>query len=172
MGNLLGEIVKHLREVYAAQRETLRRLDKIEGQLAGIIAMLAPSPPVRLTITLEENTMGAVAMDFQILDNGSATAALNLVDAAGLPTTLPTGATLSVPPWVSSDPGLVATPSANGLTAVISPATPPKLLTGATITAGPATITNADGSTVTLPAVTSGPIDVIAGGPVGFTLSL
>ncbi len=112
------------------------------------------------------------SVDFDILDNGTAQATLTFVDAAGLPATLPTGSTLSVPPWVSSSTALVVTPAADGMSALLAPAVPPVLVTDATITIGPATLTNADGSTVTIPAIVSQGIDIIGGGPVGFQVSL
>ncbi len=114
-----------------------------------------------------------VGLDFTFLDSGQATGALSLIDSMGLKAQLPAGSTLSVPTWTCSDPGIVVTPAADGLTANLKPATPPVLVTGAVITVSGATMTNADGTTVALAAPPpSQPIDVVAGGPAGFSLAL
>ena len=115
-------------------------------------------------------TKGKVKLTF--LDNGNATATLGLLDAAGLPSSLPTGSTISPIPWVSSDANLIVTPAADGMSANLAPAVPPVLVTGATVTAGPATITNADGSTVVLAAVSTELLNIVTGGPAGFKISV
>lgn len=108
--------------------------------------------------------MATAAIDFQLFDNGQAVASLTPVDAAGLETTLPAGS--SVPVWTSSDPGVVVSPSTDGLSAIVTPAQPPVLVQNAVLTA---TSTLPDGTVIT---GTSDPIDVVAGGPVGFKIAL
>ena len=104
------------------------------------------------------------AVDFILKDNGTATATLTPIDAAGLATRLPDGA--GVPVWTSSDAGVVVTAAADGLSAVVTPATPPVLVTGAVITA---TSTLADG--VTTLTGSGDPIDVVASDAVGFAIA-
>jgi hypothetical protein len=99
-------------------------------------------------------------VDFQLFDNGSAVATLTPLDAVGIETTLPAGT--PTPAWTSSDPGVVVSASTDGLSAIVTPATPPVLVQGATITA---TATLLDGTVIT---GTSEAIDVVPGGPVGF----
>ena len=102
-------------------------------------------------------------VDFQLLDNGTALATATPQDGAGLATSLPSGT--AAPTWTSSDPGVVVTPVAtdpSGLTATVSPATPPVLVTGAVITVN---ATLASGTAIT---GSGTPIDVISGGPTGF----
>ncbi len=110
------------------------------------------------------------SIEFDFFDNGQAVATLNLIDAAGLPAALPAGASLSVPPWASDNPGVVVSPAADGMSAILTPSTPPVLVTGVNITAGPATLTNADGSTVTITAAV-GVVGVKSGGPSGFQMT-
>lgn len=120
----------------------------------------------------EKKVVAKAAVDFVLNDAGTATATLSLVDAAGLPATLPTGSTLSVPTWTPSSPAIVVTPAADGLSATITPATPPVLATDVTIAISSAVMTNADASTVTIAGVTSEGIDVVSGGPAGFSIAL
>ncbi len=103
----------------------------------------------------------ALGVDFQLLDNGTMKATLTVLDAAGLATTWPTGQPIV---WTVSDPGVVATP-ADGLSAILAPASPPVLVTGVIPTA---TGTLADGTVIT---VNGDPIDVIAGGAAGFQMA-
>lgn len=112
------------------------------------------------------------SLDFQLADNGTVTGTLSFVDAAGLTTNLAPGQTASVPSWTPSSPAIVATAAADGLSAVITPATPPVLATDVTITVSAVTITNADGTTLVLPAETSEGIDVVGSGVAGFAISL
>jgi hypothetical protein len=157
--------------------------DVITGQLVQtkilnqiLVAIQKAKSPVsfKLNLITKDDIMAKVkaSIDFKLLDNGTATATLSFIDSVGEPTTLPVGATISVPSWASSDPSVVVVPAADGLSAAVSPATPPTLIDGVTLTAGTATITNADSSTETLAAVTSEGIDVIAGGPTGFAIAL
>ncbi len=106
----------------------------------------------------------AAGVDFQLFDNGMATATLTPVDAAGIDTTLPAGT--SVPAWTSSDPGVVVSGAADGLTAIVTPSTPPVLVQDAILTV---TATLPDGTVIT---GTSDKIDVVGGGPTGFKVAL
>lgn len=103
-------------------------------------------------------------IDFQLFDNGSAVASLTPEDSLQMDTTLPAGT--SVPAWVPSDPGIVVSGSADGLSAIVTPAAPPVLVTGATVSVS---ATLPDGTVIS---GTSDPIDVVAGGPTGFKVSL
>lgn len=109
------------------------------------------------------------SVDFRLVDNGSATATLTPVDTVGLATTLPAGT--STPTWTSSDPGVVVTAAADGLSAQVTPATPPVLVTGAVITATATLPNNADGSAGATITGSGTPIDVVAGGPAGFQIT-
>jgi hypothetical protein len=183
LGKSIIEILKtfgrRLRSIETTLSNIQAQQARQEIQLQQILAQLLPPPPAGFLMTFESNQENEMAnkaprkatMDFQLLDNGTATATLTLVDAAGLPTTLPSGATIGVPPWASSNPAIVVTPAADGMSAALAPSSPPVLVTGVVISAGPATITNADGSTVSLAVVSGDPIDVIAGGPAGFSIS-
>jgi hypothetical protein len=106
-------------------------------------------------------------MKVAILDNGTARATVsNVVDAAGLATTLPNPLV-----WTASDPGVVvaADPTdATGLSAIVGPATPPVLVASFTVTA---TETLADGVTQ-ISATSDANNSVIAGGPAGFQIAV
>ena len=166
---LLGEILEQLITLNRTASSLLVGVQKIT-------AILEAPPPVAFSIKITQGDKMAgrlkAGIDVQLLDNGTAQATVTLVDAAGLPTTLPTGSTLSVPAWVVSNPAIVATVAADGLSAALAPSVPPVLATDVTVTVGPATMTNADGTTVTIAAVTSDGIDVISGGPAGFAISV
>lgn len=108
--------------------------------------------------------MPTASVDFQLKDDGSATATLTPVDAAGLDAAMPAGAT--VPVWVSSNAAVVVTAAADGMTAAVKPSVPPVLVTGVTITA---TATLADGTTVLTG--TSDPIDVVGDVATGFRIT-
>lgn len=148
--------------------------------LTTILNALVPKPVVAFSISLtsldliRNPTTGAftpmaakavkAGANFQELDNGTAAGTLNPTDAAGLATVFPAGTTST---WVPSDPSvLTVTVNPDGLSAVITPTQPPKLATGVTILV---TVTLPGGQTI---AETSDGIDVIAGGPTGFTVSL
>jgi hypothetical protein len=105
------------------------------------------------------------AVDFQLFDNGQAVATLSVLDAAGLPTVLPAGT--PPPTWTSSNPGVLVSASADGLSAIVSPATPPVLVTGAVLTAS----TTLAGATSPITG-TSDPIDVAGSGAAGFKIAL
>ncbi len=106
----------------------------------------------------------SAGIDFVLHDNGQAVATLTPVDAAGLDTTLPEGS--SIPAWVSSDPGVVVSPSTDGLSAIVSPSVPPVMVTGVTLTVS---CTLPDSTVIT---GVSDPIDVVGGGPTGFKIAL
>jgi hypothetical protein len=127
-----------------------------------------PAPGTGMRAASASKPSLAAALDFTILDNGSAEATItSIVDAAGQPSTFPTG---TVPVWTVSAPALQLAPAADGMSCSVAPASPPALATGLTLTV---TVTFADaaGVPVTLTA-TSQPIDIIAGGPAGFQISL
>jgi hypothetical protein len=159
--------------------ELLEKLDAIisnqsiqTGLLQQIVKGLS-DPPVAFQVDIETFQSQGEKMKqlkgklkISILDNGTAKGTLTPVDAAGLPTSLPAG--FSIPAWVSSDPGVVVTPAADGMSAVVAPATPPVLVTGASITV---TSKSADG-TATLTGTTTDPINVIAGPAGSFQISV
>lgn len=130
-----------------------------------ILALLLPPPPVKFIMEfIGENSMGNVvkaAVDFQLLDNGTATATITPVDTLGNPTTMPAGA--SVPVWTSSDPSVNVLAAGDGLSAVLTPSG--MLAVGVTITADSVL---ADGTTHITG--TGNPIDVIAGPATGFKI--
>ena len=111
-----------------------------------------------------KKSVADAGIDFQLFDNGQAVATLTPVDAAGLDTALPEGT--SVPVWSSSDAGVVVAASTDGMSAIVTPATPPVLVQDAILTA---TATLPDGTVIT---GTSDKIDVVAGGPTGFKMAL
>ena len=102
-------------------------------------------------------------LDFQLLDNGTATATLTPIDAAGLATTLPAGT--PIPVWVSSDPSVVVTAAADGMSATVAPATPPVAKTGVTISVS---TTLASGTSIS----GSDVVDVVAGTATGFAIAM
>lgn len=148
----------------------------LNDKLDKIIGYLIPPPPVKFIVSItsnqpltKEQQMAKVrkaTVDFQLLDNGTATLTATPVDSVGIPTTLPAGSGAGV--WTSSNPGLVVTVNPNdasGLTATVAPAQPPALLTGAVCTIS---VLLPDG--VTTITGNSDPIDIIAGGATGFTV--
>jgi hypothetical protein len=142
-------------------------LTATDAEVGKILEILTPPPPVAFRVTLtegEDHMAKAVnaTMDFQLLDNGSATATLTPIDSVGEPTTLPAGV---VPAWSSSDPAVVVVPAADGMSAALAPASPPVLATGVVITAS---ATLPSGAAIT---GSGNPIDVVAGGPAGFSIA-
>ena len=99
-------------------------------------------------------------VDFQLFDNGQATATLTPIDAVGNATTLPDGT--APPSWTSSDPAVVVSAAADGLSAILTPSG--TLATGVVITA---TTTLASGAVIT---GSGAPIDVVASGPTSFAI--
>lgn len=121
--------------------------------------------------TLTHKSNAKAKLDFVLVDNGTATGTISFVDSAGEATVPQTGATIDTNP-ASSDPGVVVSVDSTGLILTITPATPlpTPLPVGVTITAT-VLITNTDGTIITLTA-TSAPLDVVAGGPAGASISL
>ena len=149
-------------------------LEALAGMVEDILETLTPPPPVafRVTIRAGKNegevmakTAGAT-VDFRLEDDGTLTGTLTPIDAAGLPTNQPLPVGTSVPVWTPSGPGLTITPAADGMSAVVTPAVPPVLVTGATITVS---ATLASGAIIT---GVSDPIDVVGGPAVGFQIAL
>lgn len=144
-------------------------------KLDQILLYLTPPLPVGfvITITTGESQMADKLAKFgkmklDILDNGTAKAVASPVDSVNIPTTLPTGT--STPVWTASDPGVVIAPDPSdptGLTALISPATPPVLVNAFTVTVDAVL---PDGSTHITQ--TSSPNNVVAGGPTGFQITV
>jgi hypothetical protein len=110
------------------------------------------------------NKTSAAGIDFQLFDNGMATATLTPVDDKDIDTTLPAGT--SVPVWTSSDPGVLVSGAVDGLTAIVTPASPPVLVQDAVLTV---TATLPNGTVIT---GTSDKIDVVGGGVAGFRVAL
>lgn len=112
------------------------------------------------------------ALDFQLLDNGTAVATVSFVDTLGEPTTLSSVSTATTA-FTSSDPEVSVTANPDGLTAVIAAVVSPgqPLSTGVTITAV-TTITNSDGSTAPGPFTSTDQVDVVAGGPAGTSIAI
>jgi hypothetical protein len=149
---------------------------KQQAILQQILNLVSPPPPVGFSITITtqgDNSMALKAgLDITLLDSGTATATLGFVDSVGIATSLPAGSTVAGQVWSSSNPAIVVTPSADGLSAALAPSTPPVLATAVTISVSAGTVTNADGTTETVTGATSQPIDVVAGGPAGFSLAV
>ena len=165
-------------QILANQTAQQAQLDLITQTLQLIFnAVAGPATPVGVVIAFTEGVklmakkaVGA-AVDFTILDNGTATATLSFVDALSEPTVLQIGATVSTA-WTSSDPEIGVVGSADGmsaaLNAIVSPGAP--LSKGVVITAV-VTVTNADASVLGPFTATGDPIDVIAGGPAGVQIA-
>ena len=101
-------------------------------------------------------------VDFQLLDNGTATATITgALDAAGNTVPVPAGTT--VPVWTSSNPAITVVAAADGMSAKLTPAA---IATGVIITA---TATLADG--VTVLSGSGNPIDVVAGAASQFAIA-
>ena len=164
------------------EREIKRELAFIQLGLVKVLFLterlfeLIPRPIAGMKITITGDNMNLKAkkagLDFQLADNGTATATLSFTDAAGLPTTLPSGST-AVSTWTSSDPGVVVTGSADGLSASVTPSTPPVLVAEALISVS-TVVTNSDSTTETFTAATPAGdgVSVVAGGPAGMQISI
>lgn len=178
-------VLRSEQELLTTQQLTEKRLFAIEQTLVQILnlskqilAQVALPPPVSATMTLTVNPSSQItttanpkgeilimpanavsaALDLPLPDSGSGVATLIFVDSVGLPAALPAG---TIPIWSSSDPAIVVTPDADGLSAQFGPSSPPVLATGVVITA---VTTLPDGTVIT---ATGQPIDVVAGGPAG-----
>jgi hypothetical protein len=107
--------------------------------------------------------MGSPAINFQLLDDGSASATLTTLDPKGNAIPFPAGA--SIPVWASSDPNVTVAAATDGQSATITDSG--TLVTGVVITA---TATLADGTTTISG---TGVIDVVADAskPTGFKVA-
>ena len=175
-GNILSMLVQQDGEILQQEDTILQKLANLQNTCDQILANVGiGGAAAGFRVDLQsENRTGASTMakkatatvDFTLFDNGQAVGTASVVDAAGFPTTLPAGT--SVPTWTPSDPSAIAvSPAADGMSAIVSPATPPKLATGVTITVS---ATESDGTTI-LTGV-SDPIDVVAGPAAGFAIAL
>lgn len=107
--------------------------------------------------------MGSPAINFELLDDGTALATLLTVDPKGNVIPFPTGA--SLPVWASSDPNVSVAAAEDGMTATVTDGG--ALTTGAVITV---TSTLADGTTTISG---TGLVDVVADAakPSGFKIA-
>jgi hypothetical protein len=157
------------------QQQQLTNIQNVQTEqtklLEQILQQLQPPLATALVITFtsddqnkekEENNMDKnkatkAGVDFQLLDNGTATATVSFVDSVGNPTVAPNGAAPAT--FTSSDPSI--TVSATGpLTATL---TPTALATGVIITAS-VVVTDPTGVNPPVTLTGSGnPIDVVAG---------
>lgn len=109
--------------------------------------------------------MASTTVDFTFFENGQATAAATPVDKGGNATTLPAGS--SVPAWNCSDASIKLSPSADGLSCLLTAGTTAVQAATVTVTAN-----LPDGTGIT---GTSDPIDVVPqppGSPVAFKIKL
>jgi hypothetical protein len=176
------------RKILADFEALQNEFQTLQNQVQQIIAFLTPPPPVAFLLTISAGTpegealnrerlksqgeyfmagnVTRAALDFQLLDNGTALATATPIDAAGLPTTLPAGS--GTPVWASSAPSVVVTPVATdptGLSATVTPSTPPVLATAVQVSV---TAALASGSSITGTDL----VDVVAGGPTGFSVAM
>ena len=205
MRSEIRQILSLLNELVAGQRRIIEGQQVVEAQgiriisqgnealglLQTIAAELAPPIPVAFRVTLisgsvvnliEGENMKPLkaAASFTILDDGTATLNINLLDGDGLPATLPTGASLSALSCTPSAPTIVVTPATTptALSAAVAPASaavltaPGAVLTAITIAVAAITMTLANGTTSTLPTETTEPINITGDVPTGFALSL
>jgi hypothetical protein len=171
--SILDRILSDVDSTRAIAESNAAKLDQI-------LAILNEDPITGASITLTEGakmlakkaSKAAAIGDFQLLDNGTATATISFVDSVGEPTAPVAGATVATN-VTSSDPGIVVALDSTGLIITVSPASPlpTPLPTGVTITAVP-TISNPDGSTLGPFTAVSQPIDLVAGGPAGASIAL
>jgi hypothetical protein len=185
----LEQLIEGLQEILAGlgllgqvQQDLNLRVGQVESSLATalaklgqiILALAPPSPAAAIMnisiggINMAGKTFKAT-LDLQLPDQGSGTATLTFVDAAGLPATIPPTSTATTT-WSSSNPAIVVTPNAtNPLMAAFAPSVPPVLATAVVLTAA-VSITDP-----TLPAIsltaTGQPIDVVSGGPAGVQMT-
>lgn len=109
----------------------------------------------------------AAGLDFTIFENGMATAKLSPVDGTPEENEVPLPEGSSIPVWTGSDPSLIISPSADGLSALVQAGT--VALDNATVSAS---CTLPDGTVIT---GTSENIDVVPqppGSPVKFKIAL
>lgn len=116
-------------------------------------------------------------IDFQLLPSGQAGASLVLLGEKEEVTHIPSGASIIghsslSPRWVPSDPAIVISPAPDGMSALVSLASPPVPAKDITISVGPFMIQNTDGTDDTIPVSVSKPIEIIQGGPKGPALKI
>lgn len=113
-----------------------------------------------------ENRVKTAGVDFEILDNGTVKYTFTPVDAIGQPTTLPPG----TPPltYSSSSPAMTvaADPSDTSGFGLLAIGTGVAVATGVVVT-GQTTLPGAAAPIIG----TADPVDILAGGPVGFTVA-
>jgi hypothetical protein len=169
----LDHIEESQAHLLAGQKRLIVEQNEVLLNTAKLLDLLTPAPVAGIQITIEDTDVKqkvkTSGVDFQLLDSGKALATVGFVDAAGLPTTPQSGASIATV-WTSSDPGAVVVGRTDGLNADVSPAVPPVLVTGAVISAS-TTITNPDGTTIGPLAASGNPIDVVAGGPAGMSIA-
>lgn len=148
-----------------------QKLDRI------LSILLEPAPIAGAVITLGDSMKPKApkkaSVDFQLLDSGTATGTISFVDSVGEPTTLQSGATVSTT-VTSSDPDLSPTVDSTGLiiSITVTLATPPPPLPILDIVISASiSVSNPDGTTLSLTAASEG-IDLVAGGPAGASISL
>jgi hypothetical protein len=162
--------------IYAQALSSSANLDQIlsilnEVPATNVIAGAKIGPWEVKSMAKAKAVHSAVVGDFQLQDNGTATAPITFTDAVGEPAVLQSGATVSTT-LVSSDPDVSASIDSTGQVVTISVTLvsplPTLPITGITITST-STITNTDGTTAGPFSATSGPVDLNAGGPAGAT---
>jgi hypothetical protein len=179
LGTRLEQVQSQLQDLANVVGSLQTTVGQLEQQMTSVLQTVAtllqeitpPTPVVfKLQFTEGSAEMAKVAsgkLKFNILDNGTATATLTPVDAAGVAVPWPSDA--SAITWTSSNPAVVVTPSTtNNLQAAVAPASPPTLATGVVITAQG---TLADG-TVVKGDNSADPINVVAGPAGSFVIAL
>src|ERR1019366_2592587 len=118
IGNLSTTLLDRLTQLVTTQQQLaqsdiaiFQELAAVNSRLDQLFLILTPPPPVAFIITLTADTPSGLAanhertqgvfnmagkvmkatLDFQLLDNGTATATLTPIDTAGLATSLPAG---------------------------------------------------------------------------------
>jgi hypothetical protein len=171
---LLQKLVNQNETLIVALKQLVGPEDsQLTALMEQVIVLLTPAPPptpgpaVAFRITVEEEKManaksGKIKLD--VLGNGTAQGTITgIVDVSGLATTFEAG---TVPAWTSSDPGVVATAAADGMSAVVAPAAPPVLVTGATLTV------TASQPTQGVITATYTPVNIVAGAAGAFVVSV
>lgn len=152
-----------------------QQLESTAAQLQTIIEAVTVPPIAGVVVTISQqgaanmNVSRAVkaGLDLQIPDDGSkpTKGTITFVDKVEQPTNPVAGATVATVATLS-DPSLVATVSADGLTVAVVPAAPtafsgPLPITGITLSVS-VTITNPDGTTIgPLPATATPAMDLV-----------
>lgn len=108
------------------------------------------------------NVRATAGLDFTFFENGQALVTLTPVDKDGNATSMPAGA--GIPKWTVSNPAVTASPSADGLSCLLSDTNTPVTAATATATDSVSGLTG-----------TTDPFDVVAqppGAAVAFKLTL